>query len=613
MLAGTLAIPASFGRAEPPNVDSSGSAQPRHVLVTGQAFDQMGGGVKDAEALLVIAATGETLGPVRTDGLGDFQITAEKPLRGKAVVTVRKLHYQDLVAEVELGGPEGAPFVDAAMAGAVVLSGTVTSGLTQKAVAGAVVSAEFVYTTLDTKADDAGAFRLEGLSPGPVRLIIKADGFANQRRELEAAEGAGPQAIVLEPERIVHLRITDEDHQPIAGAGVEMLDEPARDYRHLLTDEQGKAVVRGLRFAAPRLLVRLNHEHYVSSSDFDRVIDLPADVNASTHGLIMRPAGTVIGTVTDAATGKPLYGARLSAGRVLSDDLPRAWSDEEGRYRLVGVTPGKMPVTVHFAGYGPKLLEVSVIAGRETTADFALGPARDINGQVVDGDGKPVVGVHVMATRWQANDTLGLQAMSGTDGRFLLADAPQDAFEIALYARGYKPLLDQPIGTEKHQYQFTMKVADRAAEGIAGSGPAKGAAALPIALTTLDGQTFDLAAARGKVVLVDFWATWCGPCIGEIPSLLAVHAEFGKRDDFVMLSISIEENTAKVRDLTDARKMAWLHATAADRGAAEAVKRYEVSAIPAIYLIDRAGNIAARDLHGDALAGAIRAALAPGE
>ncbi|MCB9851193.1 MAG: redoxin domain-containing protein, partial [Phycisphaerales bacterium] len=262
------------------------------------------------------------------------------------------------------------------------------------------------------------------------------------------------------------------------------------------------------------------------------------------------------------------------------------------------VTPGRMVITVHLAGHAPQLREVQVTAAEEVSADFALTEARAITGKLVDPDDKPVADAYIRATRWSGHDTLGLQTMADDAGAFQIIDAPNDAFEIAIYAPGFKPLLDQAIAADMDAYTYQLALDPRKGPGIGSSGPAEGSDAPDFTVTTLDGTKITLSELRGKVVLIDFWATWCGPCVGEIPNLVATREAHGSRDDFVMLSISIEGDTARVKEFTEARKLNWLQAVGDESGAEDAAERYEVNAIPALFLINRDGKIAARDLRG---------------
>jgi peroxiredoxin len=110
-----------------------------------------------------------------------------------------------------------------------------------------------------------------------------------------------------------------------------------------------------------------------------------------------------------------------------------------------------------------------------------------------------------------------------------------------------------------------------------------------VQVTTLSGAPFDLAAQRGKVVLVNFWATWCPPCREEFPHLRdEVFARFGARDDFVLISIAREETPEKIAPFVAEHGYGWTFAADPDRtvfaGFAEAY-------IPRNYVIGRDGVI----------------------
>jgi cytochrome c biogenesis protein CcmG/thiol:disulfide interchange protein DsbE len=83
---------------------------------------------------------------------------------------------------------------------------------------------------------------------------------------------------------------------------------------------------------------------------------------------------------------------------------------------------------------------------------------------------------------------------------------------------------------------------------VAPAAPAIDEAAPPLIATALDGQTFDLSKLRGKVVLVNFWATWCAPCRKEMPTLDAFYRRYrGQGFELIGISIDFARDSAKMR------------------------------------------------------------------
>jgi thiol-disulfide isomerase/thioredoxin len=108
-----------------------------------------------------------------------------------------------------------------------------------------------------------------------------------------------------------------------------------------------------------------------------------------------------------------------------------------------------------------------------------------------------------------------------------------------------------------------------------------------IALTDLEGKPVDIAAWRGKVVLVNFWATWCGPCREEIPALLAIQEHY--RDQVAILGLSIDTKpAAEVRQFAAEFKLNYPVAMSNE----EIEKGFGgVSAVPVTFVIDPEGRV----------------------
>ena len=115
----------------------------------------------------------------------------------------------------------------------------------------------------------------------------------------------------------------------------------------------------------------------------------------------------------------------------------------------------------------------------------------------------------------------------------------------------------------------------------------------------IQGQAIRLAAYRGKYVLLDFWATWCGPCVAEVPRLQAAYQTYHDAG-FEIIGISLDESKTAVVDFVKARKIPWRQIHNAG-GANDLVEALGVTSIPATYLIDPQGTIIRLDLRGKAL------------
>ena len=140
--------------------------------------------------------------------------------------------------------------------------------------------------------------------------------------------------------------------------------------------------------------------------------------------------------------------------------------------------------------------------------------------------------------------------------------------------------------------------------------PGPGAIAPAIDATTLDGKPLKLSDFSGQYVLLDFWATWCGPCIGEIPQLQAIHDAFGSDERFAILSLSVDEKIEEPRKFQEKRKLPWSQAFLGGGIHGPIPGTFGVVAIPAFVLIGPDGKIVARGMRGEEIKKAVAEALA---
>jgi len=156
---------------------------------------------------------------------------------------------------------------------------------------------------------------------------------------------------------------------------------------------------------------------------------------------------------------------------------------------------------------------------------------------------------------------------------------------------------------ESQQTQHPRVTGRTAAERMFQSIELVGKQAPHFELETLDGQKVSPAAFKGRVLLVDFWATWCGPCLKELPGLKK-HYEQYHGQGFEILGLSLDRDKAKLAAFIQAEGIAWKQVYL-EQKVEELAELYVFDGIPATFLIDQQGIVRARDLRGSRLATAI--------
>jgi peroxiredoxin len=196
--------------------------------------------------------------------------------------------------------------------------------------------------------------------------------------------------------------------------------------------------------------------------------------------------------------------------------------------------------------------------------------------------------------------------------KFLLSKA-------ALYLQVFKDEDKAAVVLRQLVAQFPhTPSADTAAEALSGLDRKAAAAALflgaqfpDFSAKDLDGRDLSVSSYKGQVILIDFWATWCGPCMQEMPNVVAAYAKYHSRGfDIIGISLDKENQHDALAAFVRANKMPWRQYYDGKYWDNALAVKYGVVAIPQSYLLDRQGRIVAVEPRGPDLAPAIEAALA---
>lgn len=310
------------------------------------------------------------------------------------------------------------------------------------------------------------------------------------------------------------------------------------------------------------------------------------------------------GTLTGAAQGARLVVNELQGGRLVTTDTLTV--DEKGRFRIERNTADEIFLILGLWQQQGPSLHVLLLPGEKVTMTMTYRP--DINllqiNSVKGSDNMAEYMHYNSLVVASASDPAARAAMPAAVERLIL-DNPRtlmSAFLVTYFEDSFdehislfRTVRDSTIGAYSN-HAFVRHIDQKVRSVLA-----IGDMAPDIELPDPNGQMRRLSDLRGKVVLIDFWASWCAPCRRENPNVVRTYYRYRDKG-FEVFSVSLDQQRDKWVQAIQSDGLVWPNHVSDLRGWSSAGGRlYGIMSIPATVLVDREGRVLARNLRGPQL------------
>jgi len=593
------------------------ATQPTGQLIEGIVLNYYGGGIPEARIRiesLDSSAEDPPLAEGRTNQTGDIMIQLPQPVDSSVRVRIEKEGYIGVVQEIDPTDEEDPPFIDVALEGAAQITGTIREKNTGDPVADAHVECYNGGRSFESITNADGSYVLKNVYRGSAKIIVRADGFAIEQKMVKIESDKTEAHLEIQPERLLDLTVVTNEGEPADKVIIEAIVEPQKHFLSAVTDQQGRTEIHGISPEADLVRLRLNGEGYVRSHEYTEVIEFPASQPAASRPhasypsisqrLVVTVAARIRGTVVDSQNGEPVVGVRVIAGREVRPDMPMIWTSLDGTYELTELPPGLNVISYQHVEYATVVREIQLNTGKTGTIDIKLDKGRPIGGMVTDKEGNPLSQVRVSAEDWKGYKTLGLRTITDEEGKFFFPNAPAEGeIEYSFVLPGYGPVVSKVLTSGNKDYRIELEAKAQPEYSMEMEPKiAVGQRVPDLSMTSMDGTVYKLSKLRGKYVFIDCWATWCGPCLREIPHVKNLHNAMKENPNFVMIGVSLDSDREALKEAIEEHEIVWPQIFGPKSGANEAFDTLNGFGIPFTALVGPDGKLLAQDLRGPEMA-----------